>query len=155
MSNGNYWQYRIVKCQENCIFRTGKNSVTSVMATYDWATEMAKNEECVISSFKSKLETDVWHFLLRGKQPLIIVFARKKHSRLPLLYRKLIASERLLIIYLGKCDERNSKASDMRNKYIAEIADMIVFASINSESSLYHIYERYRNKSTVIDGSEL
>ena len=145
----------LLKCRKTAFFAPGKISVTSVMPTYDWATEMAKSGQCVISSFKSKLETDVWHFLLRGKQPLIIVFARKKHSRLPKQYAELIASGRLLIIYLGKCDERNSKAPDIRNEYIAEMADKIVFASINSESSLYHIYERYLNKSTVIDGSEL
>ena len=113
----------LLNVRKTAFFAPGKISVTSVMPTYDWATEMAKSGQCVISSFKSKLETDVWHFLLRGKQPLIIVFARKKHYRLPQQYTELISSGRLLIIYLGICDERNGKASLFRNEYIAEIAD--------------------------------
>ena len=145
----------LLKCRKTAFFAPGKISVTSVMPTYDWATEMAKSGQCVISSFKSKLETDVWHFLLRGKQPLIIVFARKKHYRLPQQYTELISSGRLLIIYLGKCDERNGKASLFRNEYIAEIADKIVFASVNPDSSLYPIYEKYQSKSEVIDRTQL
>ena len=37
-----------------------------------------------------------------------------------------------------------------RNEYVASIADRIVFASINHESSLWPIFRKYMDKSTLI-----
>lgn len=140
----------LLNLQKTAFFAPGKISVGSVLPCYDWANQITEQSKCVVSSFKSKLERDVWNFLVRGAQPIIIVMARKKHSRIPQEFTELLDSGRLLIIYLGLCDERDRKANIYRSEYIAEIADQIVFASITPESSLYPLFLKYKQKSTVI-----
>ena len=55
-------------------------SSETVLQVYDWATEMRNRGECVVSGFCSKLEQDVLHCLLKGRQPIIIVLARKMYK---------------------------------------------------------------------------
>lgn len=44
-----------------------------ILNTYDWAIEQRDRGICVISGFHSKIEKDVFHYLLKGKQPIIFV----------------------------------------------------------------------------------
>ena len=53
------------------------------MKCYDWATEQRKSDNCVMSGFHSKIEKDVLHFLLKGKQPLILVLGRSLYKKIP------------------------------------------------------------------------
>lgn len=140
----------LIKLQKTAFFAPGKISPSSVLPCYDWANEMVRQGQCVISGFKSKLERDVWNFLIKGSQPIILVQSRKRHSSVRKELEDLIKSGRLLIVYLDKCDERSPYASKHRNEYIATIADKIIFASINKDSSLFPIYEKYKSKSAII-----
>ena len=138
------------KCRKMAFFAPGKISVASVMPSYDWATEMARSGECVISGFTSRLESDVWNFLAQGSQPIIVVLTRSKFKVVPMKYRPLLDSNRLLIIFLSYGSHPCREYAARRNDYIASIADCLVFASINPESSLYPIYTKYKRKSTLI-----
>jgi len=42
-----------------------------VLKSYDLAIEQRGKGVCVISGFHSKIENDVLHYLLKGKQPII------------------------------------------------------------------------------------
>ena len=140
----------LLKCHKTAFFAPGKISVASVMPSYDWATEMARRFECVISGFTSRLESDVWNFLVRGSQPIIVVLTRSKFKVVPMKYRPLLDSNRLLIIFFGYGSHPCRKYAARRNEYVASIADRLVFASINTESSLSPIYERYKKRSEVL-----
>ena len=140
----------LLKCRKTAFFAPGKISVGSVMPCYDWATSMARSGECVISGFNSRLECDVWNFLERGSQPLIIVLTRSKFKVVPKKYRPLLDAGRLLIIFLGYGSHPCREYAARRNEYVASISDRLVFASINPESSLYPIYTKYKQKSTLI-----
>lgn|GEM_PF-758148 len=48
----------------------------AVLKCYDWAIQMREAGRCVISGFHSPLEKDVLHYLLKGKQPVIMALAR-------------------------------------------------------------------------------
>ena len=120
------------------------------MPSYDWATEMAGKSECAISGFTSRLECDVWNFLARGSQPIIVVLTRSKFKVVPMKYLPLLDAGRLLIIFLGYGSRPCREYAARRNEYVASIADRLVFASINHESSLYPIYTKYNQKSTLI-----
>ena len=50
--------------------------VEMVMCCYDWAIRMRKQGRCVISGFSSRLERDVWNFLVKCQQPIILVLGR-------------------------------------------------------------------------------
>ena len=140
----------LLKCRKTAFFAPGKISVASVMPSYDWATEMARSGECVISGFTSRLESDVWNFLVRGSQPIIVVLTRRKFKVVPMKYRPLLDAGRLLIIFLGYGSHPCREYAARRNDYVASIADRLVFALINSESSLFPIYERYKKRSEVL-----
>lgn len=140
----------LLKCHKTAFFAPGKISVASVMPSYDWATEMARKGECVISGFTSRIECDVWDFLARGLQPIIVVLTRGKFKVIPMKYRPLLDAGRLLIIFLGYGSHPCREYAARRNEYVASIANSLVFASINHESSLYPIYAKYKQKSTLI-----
>ena len=53
-----------------------------VLKCYDWAITQREKGNCVISGFHSQLEKDVLHYLLKGKQPIIIALARGLKEKL-------------------------------------------------------------------------
>lgn len=122
----------------------------AVMPSYDWATEMVRQGRCVISGFSSPIERDVWDFLIKGAQPIIKVNVRAKYEKIPMQYYPLINSDRLLIIFLSLGSRQSRANAAVRNQYVADIADSIVFPSINYTSSLYPIYIAHISKSILL-----
>lgn len=51
-------------------------TASKVLKCYDWAIAQREAENCVISGFHSQLEKDVFYYLFKGKQPIIIALAR-------------------------------------------------------------------------------
>jgi len=49
---------------------------SAILKCYDWAIAQREAGNCIISGFHSQLEKDVFHFLLKGNQPIIIALAR-------------------------------------------------------------------------------
>jgi len=52
-----------------------------ILKTYDWAVEQREKGNCIISGFHSKIEDDVFRYLLKGTQPIILVLARGMKKR--------------------------------------------------------------------------
>ena len=117
-----------------------------VLRCYDWATKMAKEEQCIISGFSSHLEKEVLHFLMKGRCPIILVLAREMYRQIPSELQPLLDAHRLLIISVSKAVRQSKATAHARNKYICEIADKILFVGVNAESSLSPLKEKYRNK---------
>jgi len=141
----------LLDCHKTAFFCSRTVSGGAIMRCLDWATEMAERGETVIGGFQSKIERDVLHFLLKGRQPVIIVLARRMYSVLPEELRQPIADGRLLIISTAPRAVRVSKeAAFDRNRYIAEIADDIVFGYINEGGSLLQLYDKFATKSIIL-----
>ena len=121
-----------------------------VLRCYDWATKMAKEEQCIISGFSSHLEKEVLHFLMKGRCPIILVLAREMYRQIPSELQPLLDAHRLLIISVSKAVRQSKATAHARNKYICEIADKILFVGVNAESSLSPLKEKYRNKQTIV-----
>ena len=125
-------------------FLSSRNiSSQSVMACYDWATQQRSDGRCVMSGFHSSLEKDVLHFLLKGHQPVIMVLGRSLYKNMPEEFIKPIEENRLLIVsVVPQTTNRQSVESAMiRNKYIIENADEVVFGSLDVTGNLYPLYE--------------
>lgn len=69
-----------------------------VLKCYDWAIEQREQGNCVISGFHSQIEKDVFHYLLKGDQPIIIAMARGLKQRIEPKIKKEIDRGRVLII---------------------------------------------------------
>ena len=54
-----------------------------ILKTYDWAIEQRGKRICVVSGFHSKIEKDVFHYLLKSSQPIILVLSSGMMKRLP------------------------------------------------------------------------
>lgn len=123
----------------------------AILRCYDWATQMTNSGNVVIGGFQSKIEKDVLHFLLKGKQPVIIVIARQMYKELPDELTKPMNEGRLLIISTAPNAVRVSKdTANKRNLYISETADKIVFGYISKESSLNDLFQMFIEKSQIL-----
>ena len=73
----------LLKVSKTAFLASSTIAPDQVLGVYDWAIRMAKEGKCVISGFSSHLEREVFHFLTQGKQPIILVIARKMYKELP------------------------------------------------------------------------
>lgn len=127
--------------------------VEMVLKCYDWAVKMRDEGRCIISGFSSRLEKDVWDFLVKGKQPIILVMARAMYMTIPADLQSLLDSGRLLIISTSNATRQSRATALARNRYICELADRIFFVGVSEQSSLFPLKEEF-NAKTWIDNHE-
>ena len=101
-----------------------------VLKCYDWAIAQREAGRCIISGFHSQLEKDVMHYLLKGKQPIILVLARGLKKRLEPELKDAINEKRLLIVtpFDKKIKRVTSETANQRNHLMAEMVDEIFVA---------------------------
>lgn len=117
-----------------------------VLKCYDWAVRMVDEGRCVISGFSSHLEKEVFHFLAKGRQPIILVLARKMYKEIPPELQELLNQNRLLIVSVSNAVRQSKATALIRNRYICEFADSIVFVGVTAESSLFPLSEEFDDK---------
>ncbi|MBI5206548.1 MAG: DNA-binding protein [Candidatus Firestonebacteria bacterium] len=104
-----------------------------VLKCYDWAIAERDAGNCIISGFHSRIEKDVFHYLLKGKQPIIIALARCIKEKLEPELKPPLEQGRLLIITpFDKAIKRVTiETAKGRNQLMIELADKIIigFAS--------------------------
>lgn len=98
-----------------------------VLKSYDWAIEQREKGNCVISGFHSQIEKDVLHFLLKGKQPVIMVLARGMQKRLKRELKQAVKENRLLILspFKQTVMRPTEKTAMIRNQLMVELADEV------------------------------
>lgn len=98
-----------------------------VLKCYDWAIEQREKGNCVISGFHSQIEKDVLHYLLKGKQPIILVLARGLKEKTKPEFEKPIEQGRLLIItpFEKKVKRVTEQTAETRNQLMTDLADSI------------------------------
>ena len=120
--------------------------VEMVLGCYDWAVKMRNEGRCIISGFSSRLEKDVWDFLVDGKHPIILVLAREMYRKIPQELQSLLDADRLLIISITKAVRQSKSTAQARNKYICELADDIMFIGATPQSRLYELSNQFKSK---------
>lgn len=139
----------LLKLKKTAFLASSTISSESVLRCYDWATEMRRRGECVVSGFSSKLEQDVLHFLLKGTQPIIIVLARKMYKVIPKELQAPMEQNRLLIISVSNAARQSKSTALARNRYICEISDQILFVGVTEQSSLNSLKITFENKEAA------
>lgn len=127
-----------------------------VLRAYDWATEQREKRNCVISGFHSQIEKDVFHYLLKGNQPIILAQARGMKKRIEPEIQQALKDNRLLII--SPFDESvkriTSKTSQVRNELMADLADEIFVAHASpggNVEKLIHKCLNYEKRISTFD----
>jgi len=67
---------KIVNMHKTAFLCSRKVPADIILKSYDWAIEQRDKGICIISGFHSKIEKDVFHYLIKGNQPVIIVLER-------------------------------------------------------------------------------
>ena len=128
----------IIRHRKTAFLCSRKIPASIVLKCYDWAIAQREAGNCVISGFHSTIEKDVLHYLLKGKQPLIIVFARGLKNRLEPEFINPLEQGRLLIIspFEQKIKRVSKETAAKRNKMMIELADKVTFGHISPGGSL-------------------
>lgn len=140
----------LLKLQKTTFLASGNIASETVLQVYDWATEMRSRGECVISGFNSKLEQDVLHFLLKGNQPIILVLARRMYKVIPKELQEALAQNRLLIVSVSNAARQSKDTAMMRNKWVCQKSDRILFVGVTERSSLYSLKTNPNHKQKMI-----
>jgi len=123
----------LLKLPKTAFLCSRKVPASAVLKCYDWAIAQREAGNCVISGFHSQLEKDVFHYLLKGSQPIIIALARGLKEKIePEFQRPLDQGRLLLISPFEKSVKRISeKTAAVRNRMMIDLADEITigFAS--------------------------
>jgi len=117
-------------------------SAGSILASYDWADEMVRRKQCVISGFQSRIEKDVFEILLKGTQPIITVLARGMYKKNPAEFpQSAIDNGRLLLVspFPDTVKRPDRRLAQIRNQFIIDNADEVVFAHIQEGGMLQQL----------------
>jgi predicted Rossmann fold nucleotide-binding protein DprA/Smf involved in DNA uptake len=120
-----------------------------VLKCYDWAIAQREAGNCIISGFHSQLEKDVFHYLLKGKQPIIIALARGMKKKMDPILQQGLQNGRLLIVtpFDTKIERVTEETAATRNRLMIGLADEIVIGHASQNGNLIKlIQELWVNK---------
>ncbi len=125
-----------------------------ILKTYDWTIEQREKGVCVISGFHSKLEKDVFYYLSKGKQPIIVVLARGMYNRIPFIFKRLLNENRLLIIspFNDNIQRVTKETAFIRNKTIMELSDELVIPFYSINGMIDRLLKHYNDKIKISIG---
>jgi len=134
----------LLKLPKTAFLCSRKVPASLVLKCYDWAIEQREKGNCVISGFHSQLEKDVLHYLLKGKQPIIIALARGLKEKLEAELQKPLDEGRLLIITpFEKTVKRvTEQTAARRNKMMIDLADSITIGFVSAGGQLEEVLKR-------------
>lgn len=120
-----------------------------VLKCYDWAIAQREAGSCIISGFHSQLEKDVFHYLLKGRQPIIIALARGMKKKMDPILQQALQNGRLLIVtpFDTKIERVTEATATTRNRLMITLADEIVIGHASHNGNLKKlIQELWVNK---------
>lgn len=122
--------------------------VAEVMTCYEWSSKKQEPKTAVMSGFSSKMEKDMLHFLLKAHTPIIWVLARKPYKDLTPKLQATLNDNLLLIISASNAPQQSKENAYKCNEYIASTADKLIFTGVAEASSLFPLFQKYKEKST-------
>jgi hypothetical protein len=116
----------------------------------EWATNQRDKGVCVISGFHSNTEQEVLKILLKGKQPIIIVSARRilEETDMEPEIKEAFDSGRILFISPFKNDVNwvNANTAEIRNQVVIDLADNMTFGYVSKGGILERLTSKITDK---------
>jgi predicted Rossmann fold nucleotide-binding protein DprA/Smf involved in DNA uptake len=123
----------LLKLRKTAFLCSRQVPASALLRCYDWAIAQRDQGICVISGFHSQVEKDVLHYLLKGKQPIILALARGMKAEPETELMPALAEGRLLIVspFAQNIKRASLQTAEIRNKLMIHLADEITvgFAS--------------------------
>ncbi len=128
----------LLKLPKTAFLCSRRIPAAAVLPCYDWAIAQREAGRCVISGFHSQLEQDMFHYLVKGVQPIIIALARGMRKNLEPAWEAPLEAGRLLIISpFSKSVTRISVATaQVRNRLMITMADEIAVGYAKPDGEL-------------------
>lgn len=144
---------KLLKLPKTAFLCSRKVSASVVLKCYDWAIEQREKGNCIISGFQSQIEKDVLHYLLKGKQPIIIALARGLKEKLETELEQAIDQGRLLIItpFDKEVKRVTEKTAQTRNHLMIDLADNITVGFISKGGLLEELIKKTTKKIMKIE----
>ncbi|MDO9341191.1 MAG: hypothetical protein Q7T72_11790 [Bacteroidales bacterium] len=132
---------QLLELSKTAFLCSRKVPASAVLKCYDWAITQREAGNCIISGFHSQLERDVFHYLEKGTQPIIIAMARGIPDKLPEKLKKPVDDGRILIISPFNKDIKKVtvETAYIRNKLMIDIADKVTVGYADPKGKLSQI----------------
>ena len=123
-----------------------------ILKSYDWAIEQRDKGSCIISGFHSKIETDIFYYLLKGTQPIILAEGRCLKKKYNTEITKAIRKNRLLVISpFDKLTTRvTKKTATQRIEFMGALADEILIAYVSPAGKLQKLISKIQDSGKII-----
>lgn len=141
----------LLKLHKTAFLCSRKIPASVVLKCYDWAIDQREKGNCVISGFHSKIEKDVFHYLLAGTQPIIMALARGMKEKIEPELKVAIEIGKLLIVtsFENKIQWVTAKNAEKRNRFMIELADTIVVGYASKSGMLERLVADVKGKRVI------
>jgi hypothetical protein len=142
----------ILKLQKTVFLCSRKVPASIVLKCYDWAIEQREAGNCIISGFHSQLERDVFHYLSKGTQPIIVAMARGLTGKPPEMLWKPIDQGRILLISPFKKEiiKVTFETAAIRNRFMIYLAENITIGYASETGQLNKILKEVNKPVTFL-----
>lgn len=141
----------LLKLRKTAFLCSRRIPASAVLKSYDWAIEQRDRGNCVISGFHSRIEKDVFHYLLAGTQPVIMALARGMKKKIDPELITAVDAGRLLIVTPFADDVKRVSAEHARkrNVFMVDLADEVVIGFAGKGGLLERLIDRLEDKRIV------
>ena len=124
---------------------------STVLKCYDWAIDQREKGNCVISGFHSKIEKDVFHYLLAGTQPVIMVLARGMKEKIELELKKAVDVGRLLIVtpFENSVKRVTTETAEQRNRFMIKLTDEVAIGYASKGGMIERLISEVKGKKVI------
>ena len=142
----------ILNLHKTAFLCSRKYPASIVLKSYDWAIMQREEGRCVISGFHSTIEKDIFGYLVKGTQPVILALARGLKNRWLKEVLDLIDKERLLVITPFDTSVKRvvRETAIKRNELMVQLADEILIAYASPKGNLESIVKKYQHTNKRI-----
>ncbi len=142
----------ILELPKTAFLCSRKYPASIVLKSYDWAVRQREEGRCVISGFHSTIEKDIFGYLIKGAQPVILVLARGLKKRWPKEVLDAIDQKRLLVVTRFDVSVKRvvRETAIKRNELMVELADEVLIAYASPTGNLENIIQQYQNSNKEI-----
>lgn len=141
----------LLKLRKTAFICSREIPASVVLKCYDWAIEQREKGNCVISGFHSKIERDVFHYLLAGTQPVVMALARGMKGKIEPELKAAVDAGRLLIVtpFENSVKWITAETAEKRNRFMFELADDIVIGYADKGGMVERLVAEVKGKNVI------
>ncbi len=142
----------LLKLRKTAFLCSREIPASVVLKCYDWAIEQRDQGNCIISGFHSRIEKDVFHYLLAGTQPVIMVLARGMKEKIDTDLKAAVDAGRLLMVtpFENSVKRVTAETAEKRNRFMIELADEVVIGYAGKGGMLEGLVEEVKGKKVTM-----